>query len=55
LSDRGRTNVLREQRFDLSSFTNLLVVGQNVLAIQALNDRADSPTFSRAFDWRTPP
>lgn len=45
LSDRGRTNVLHEERFDLSSFVNLLVTGTNVLAVQALNDRADSPDF----------
>lgn len=45
LTDRSRTNVLREQRFDLSGFANLLVSGTNVLAVQALNDRADSPDF----------
>jgi hypothetical protein len=46
LTDRSRTNALREQRFDLSSYANLLVPGSsNVLAVQALNDRADSPDF----------
>ncbi len=44
-SDRNRTNALREQRFDLSGFANLIVPGANVLAVQALNDRADSPDF----------
>jgi len=44
-SDRSRTNVLREHRFDLSSFANLMVPGANLLAVQALNDRADSPDF----------
>lgn len=42
LTDRSRTNALREQRFDLSSFANLIVAGNNVLALHALNDRADS-------------
>jgi hypothetical protein len=45
LTDRSRTNALREQRFDLSGFTNLIVPGANLLAVQALNDRADSPDF----------
>jgi hypothetical protein len=44
-SDRSRTNALREERFDLSAFTNLMVAGTNLLAIQALNDRSDSPDF----------
>jgi CotH kinase protein/Chitobiase/beta-hexosaminidase C-terminal domain/Lamin Tail Domain len=44
-SDRNRTNVLREQRFDLSGFADRLVVGDNLLAVQGLNDRADSPDF----------
>jgi hypothetical protein len=44
-TDRSRTNVLREERFDLSGFTNLIAPGANVLAIHALNDRADSPDF----------
>lgn len=45
LSERSRTNALREERFDLSGFTNLIVIGTNILALQALNDRADSPDF----------
>ncbi len=45
LTDRSRTNALREQRFDLSGFTNLIVPGTNLLAVQALNDRADGPDF----------
>ena len=44
-TDRARTNALREQRFDLSAFAYLLAPGSNVLAVQALNDRADSPDF----------
>lgn len=44
-TDRSRTNVLREERFDLSGFTNLIAPGANLLAIQGLNDRADSPDF----------
>ncbi|HXJ61444.1 MAG TPA: CotH kinase family protein [Verrucomicrobiae bacterium] len=44
-AERRRTNVLREQRFDLSGFGNLIVPGANLLAVQALNDRADSPDF----------
>jgi hypothetical protein len=43
--DRARADVLREQRFDLSGVAQLLVPGTNVLAWQALNDRADSPDF----------
>ena len=45
LSDRSRTNALREQRFDLSGVASLIVPGPNLLAVQALNDRADSPDF----------
>ncbi len=43
--DRSRTNVLREQRFDLSGFTNLMVPGTNVIAVQALNDSTNSSDF----------
>ena len=44
-SDRSRTNALREQRFDLSGFTNLIVPGTNVLAVHALNDSTNSSDF----------
>lgn len=47
--DRGRTNALREERFDLSQFAGLIVPGANLLAVQALNDRADSPDFLARF------
>jgi hypothetical protein len=45
LSDRSRTNVLREQRFDVSGFSHLVVPGGNVLAVHALNDQSNSPDF----------
>ena len=45
LSDRARTNALLEQRFDLGGFAHLMAPGNHVLAVQALNDRVDSPEF----------
>ena len=45
LSDRPRASALRWERFSLAAQAGLVHAGENVLAIQALNDRADSPEF----------
>lgn len=44
-ADRPHDLALVPQRFDLSDFAHLIKPGVNVLAIQALNDAADSPDF----------
>ena len=45
LTNRTRVNAVQEQQFDLRSVAALLHVGANLLAVQALNDRADSSDF----------
>ena len=45
MADRPHALALVSQRFDLSDFAHLIGPGINVLAIQALNDAADSPDF----------
>lgn len=44
-ADRPHDLALVSERFDLSDSAPLIQPGANVLAIQALNDRADSPDF----------
>lgn len=44
-TDRPHNQALIPQRFDLSDFARLIVPGINILAIQALNDAANSPDF----------
>ena len=45
VTNRARGAAVIEERYDLSAFTNLLYTGANVLALDVLNDRADSPEF----------
>lgn len=45
VTNRSRGAAITAERFDLSGFAHLLHPGVNVLAIQALNDAADSPEF----------
>jgi hypothetical protein len=45
VTNRNRFQAAQEQLFDLTSFAPALRVGTNVLAILALNDRANSPDF----------
>ncbi len=44
-ADRPYESAAESQRFSLSDHAHLIQPGANVLAIQALNDRADSPDF----------
>ncbi len=44
-TNRSRASAVTQERFDLSQFAHLIHTGTNLLAIQALNDRADSPDF----------
>ena len=44
-ADRPHDLALVSERFDLSDYAYLIQPGANVLAIQALNDEADSPDF----------
>jgi len=43
--DRPHDSAMISERFSLSDYANLIQPGTNVLAIQALNDWADSPDF----------
>jgi len=43
--DRARDLGVVAERFSLSEYAHLVLPGKNVLAIQALNDRVDSPDF----------
>jgi hypothetical protein len=45
LTNRARAQAILEDRLDLSRFAQWLRPGPNLLAIQGLNDRADSPDF----------
>lgn len=45
VTNRPHATAEQAERFDVSAFTNLIHVGGNVLAIQGLNDRRDSPDF----------
>ncbi|MHC1766067.1 MAG: CotH kinase family protein [Verrucomicrobiia bacterium] len=45
LTNRSRQAAVQVERFDLSHAAALVRPGANVLAIQGLNDRADSPDF----------
>jgi CotH kinase protein/Chitobiase/beta-hexosaminidase C-terminal domain/Lamin Tail Domain len=44
-ADRPHDLALVSERFDLSDYAHLIQPGVNILAIQALNDEADSPDF----------
>ncbi|MEN6428024.1 MAG: CotH kinase family protein, partial [Phycisphaerales bacterium] len=44
-ADRAHDLAMASQRFNLNEFAHLVAPGINVLAIQALNDAADSPDF----------
>jgi hypothetical protein len=44
-TNRSRAEAVQEQRHNMSKFATLIHAGANMLAIQGLNDRADSPDF----------
>ncbi len=45
LTNRSRQAAVQPERFDLSHATALIRPGANMLAVQGLNDRVDSPDF----------
>ncbi len=44
-TNRFRREAIQQQVFDLKPYANLFRAGTNILAVQAWNDRADSPDF----------